>query len=336
MNVVDARRYRAHDGIWALDDARPYRPQGLSRVHPLARLGHNRWQWRIERLAVRRLPGAAVTAITDAYAHIGPRRIADEGAISGVDAAVLLALSPFCPPDEVHRFYGTSPSLCYLGSIDPHAIDPDAVEGEIRRQRDELGIIGLKLHPNLQAFFPIPSDNPSPIAERLDRTYRAAEKLGLYVLLHSGSSNILPAAHQTERYPQAAARAAGHFGPLDRFCDSSGRSRLLDDYRCPFVFAHLGSYGTSDPDYDRIFGLCERYPHVSYDTSNASPRLIARFVDRMGADRLLFGSDGLYNRQVAELVNCLKGIEDGSPKDRFEENAALVLGRNFDRLVGGT
>jgi predicted TIM-barrel fold metal-dependent hydrolase len=334
MNVVDSRRYREQGGGWALDDARSYRPQNFERVQPLARLGHNRWQWGIERLAMRRLPKAAVAAITDAYAHIGKKRIEDEAKVCGVDAVVLLALSPFCPPDEIHRFYGTSRLLYYLGSIDPHAIDSNRAEDEIRWQQRTLGIIGLKLHPNLQAFHPHPSDNPPPVAERLHRTYKAAEALGLYVLLHSGASNILPAAHQTDRYPEATNRATGRFGLLEHFCDTAGRSRLLEDYECPFVLAHIGSYGVAKPDHDRIFALAERYPHLSFDTSNASPRLIARFVERLGAGQLLFGSDGLYNRQIAELVHCLKGIEDGSRKERFEENATLVLGRNFDRLIG--
>jgi hypothetical protein len=155
-------------------------------------------------------------------------------------------------------------------------------------------------------------------------------------LLHSGRSNILPAAHQTDRFPRGTARAAGHFGLLENYCVADGRSRLLEDYHCPFVLAHIGSYAIDEPDYGRIFGLCERYPRVSFDTSNASPRLIARFVERLGAEQLVFGSDGLYNRQLAELVNCLRGIEDGSGKGRFEENATLVLDRNFRRLIHQT
>ena len=170
------------------------------------------------------------------------------------------------------------------------------------------------------------------MSERLHETYKAAEDFGLYVQLHAGMSNLLPTGYQTRRHAAYAAAGGQHFGLFDHYCDEKGRSRLFESYGGSFVLAHMGSYGVGKPDHAPIVRLAERYPHVFFDTSNCPPPLIADFTRALGASRLIFGSDGLYNRQVAELVNCLDGLERGSGRSDFEENAAAVLGHNFVAL----
>jgi predicted TIM-barrel fold metal-dependent hydrolase len=332
LNVIDLRSYRRSGSIWALGE-QTYRPDDLEKIDLLASLEHNRWQQALERVAFRLLPGVVNSAIRHSYAFIGEQRIRDELSASGVDAVVLLTLAPVGAIDEVHPFYGAADHLHYLGSIDLHAIDADEVAPELQRQQEAFGILGIKLHPNLQGFYPDPDHNPPPLGERLHRVYSAAEKLGLYVLLHAGASLLLHPSYQIDRYPQIAAAGGPRYGLLERFCDETGRSRLFDAYRCRFVLAHMGHFGVQGQD-RRLFRLAERYPRILFDTAVTTPQLVARFVEEVGADQLLFGSDGLYNRLLAELIGCLKGIEEGSAGDRFEENAVKVLGGNFERLIG--
>lgn len=332
MNVIDVRSYRKSGSIWALGE-QSYHPDDLEKIDLLASLERSRLQLTLERVAFRLLPGVVNSVVRHSYACIGEQRIRDELSASGVDAVVLLTLAPVSAIDEVQPFYGAPDQVYYLGSVDLHTIEPDEVEPELRRQQQVFGIQGIKLHPNLQGFYPDPEHNPSPLGERLHQVYSAAEKLGLYVLLHGGTTLLVHPRYQTDRFPQITAAGGPHFGLLESYCDETGRSRMFDAYGCRFVLAHMGHFGIQGLD-QRLFRLAERFPQVLYDTSAASPQLVARFVEAVGADQLLFGSDGLYNRLIAELISCLKGLEEGSAGDRFEENAVKVLGGNFERLIG--
>jgi predicted TIM-barrel fold metal-dependent hydrolase len=331
MNVVGLASYtRRPDGQrWTVDGAAAVQPR-LDRADLMARLRYSRLRRRLEAVAFTRLPRMVCSTIRGGFAEIGLPRLKRELAASGVDAVVLLTLPPNSSIDAVHPIYGSPPEVIYLGSVDVHGIAADDVPATLARQQREHGIVGIKLHPNLQGFYPLPEDNPEPVAHALHRVYEAAGKLGLYVLLHGGRSHLIPATLQAAGHPRDRARP--DCAVLERYCDAAGRSQLLDRYRCRFVLAHLASAGVR-PSWRRLADMAARYPHLSLDTSGMWSGTIARAVELLGASRLLFGSDGLYNLLLLELVACVKGVERGSTRDRFEENAMQVLGANFARLV---
>jgi predicted TIM-barrel fold metal-dependent hydrolase len=170
------------------------------------------------------------------------------------------------------------------------------------------------------------------MAEVLDRVYSAAAEQGLYVLLHAGRTHLLPATLQSAGHSRVPAVARTDCAVLERYCDAAGHSQLFEHYRCRFVLAHLACLGVKRPDWSRLAAMVERYPHVSVDTCGVWSGHIAHAVELLGADRVLFGSDGLYNLQLLELVSCLEGVEKASGT-RFEEHAAQILGGNFARMI---
>ena len=65
-----------------------------------------------------------------------------------------------------------------FGSVDPHR--PDAAD-RVRRLSD-LGLVGLKLHPTMQAF--------DPSSDHAMRLFEAAAETGLAVTTHTGTSGL--------------------------------------------------------------------------------------------------------------------------------------------------
>lgn len=96
----------------------------------------------------------------------------------------------------------------------------------------------------------------------------------------------------------------------------------------PFIIPHLGSFGD---DWQAQLGLIDhlvRHPNIHADSSGVRRfDLLLQAVQRAGAHKLLFGSDGPWLHPALELAKIrLLGL---SPADE-----ALVLGGNFLRLIG--
>jgi predicted TIM-barrel fold metal-dependent hydrolase len=96
-----------------------------------------------------------------------------------------------------------------------------------------------------------------------------------------------------------------------------------------FIFPHLGSF--SD-DWRAQLGLIDhlaRHPNLHADTSGVRRfDLLEQAVRRAGARKILFGTDGPWLHPAVELAK-IRALEL-SPAEE-----ALVLGRNFLRLIAG-
>jgi uncharacterized protein len=167
----------------------------------------------------------------------------------------------------------------------------DTAERMLVRAIRELGYAGLKLHPV--------STIGHPADETSLRLMRVAARFGAPTLLHCGDD---PFCTPLE-CEQAAVRAP----------------------EATIVLAHLGAYCHGA---DAIT-VCERNENVMIDTSCCPyPWLIREAVDRCGAERILWGSDG---------PGCPPGIELAK-LDRAgltaSERELLVYG-NQRRLLDG-
>ena len=104
---------------------------------------------------------------------------------------------------------------------------------------------------------------------------------------------------------------------------------LATEYpRVNFIIPHLGSFADDWAAQSALIPHLERYENVYTDTSGVRRfDLLARAVQRAGPHKVLFGSDGpwLHPRVELEKVRAL-----GLRKD----DAAMVLGNNFLRLIG--
>jgi predicted TIM-barrel fold metal-dependent hydrolase len=166
----------------------------------------------------------------------------------------------------------------------------------------ERGARILQLHPAADGI--APSDDA--YSAQLD----AAAERGWIAIVQTGA----PKAHLAYRKPEAA--AVRGFEPwFSRWA------------KTPFVLARMGF---SDPG--DAMDLAERHPNVRLETSWQPPEIIAESVRRIGAERVLFGSDWpvLGNNQRIGLSR----IRDARESQLFSEgDGRRILGADAVALI---
>jgi len=90
------------------------------------------------------------------------------------------------------------------------------------------------------------------------------------------------------------------------------------------IIPHLGMLGGNPLDFLASFKANE---HIFFDTALAQPQTIERFVQEVGAERILFGSDIPFGTMKYELQKVL-----ALPLSDLEREA--ILGGNLRRLTG--
>ena len=171
-------------------------------------------------------------------------------------------------------------------NLDPR--DPQSALAELARRVGDPRFVGIKLHPANHAYF--------PFAERFRPLYSAIEKTGMPVLWHSGTypnSTPLQIAAVALEHPDMPC-VLGHFGLTDFAAESVAAARLA--------------------------------ANVYADTSiQTSLPLMRAFIDEIGPQRLLWGSDFPLYVTGYELAKV--ALLELAPADR-----ELVAGGNARRL----
>lgn len=188
----------------------------------------------------------------------------------GIDKSVALAIATNEKQQKsVNDFIKSQEceEIIPFGSVYPDA--PDCLE-ELERIKD-MGIKGIKLHPEYQQFF-VDDEKMKPV-------YKKASQLGLIILFHAGEDMGYPAPYHAT--PQRLRKAA----------------KWIDT---PMVCAHWGSANMGE---DVLKYLCD-IP-VYFDTAfgyAAMPKDRAqRILEKKGADYILFGSDCPWHAPVWDI-----------------------------------
>lgn len=179
-----------------------------------------------------------------------------------------------------------------FGSIHPES--DNALE-ELERIK-ELGLKGVKLHPEYQNFH-VNDPKMKPI-------YKKISQLGLITLFHAGFDNgFMPPFHCM---PEQLAEALAWF-------DS------------PVIAAHWGGSLCGTEVIKHLCGL-----PLYFDTSfgyTLMPKGIAQeIINRHGTKKMLFGSDSPWHRPEMErrLLNSLE-LSESERQDIYYHNAATLL-----------
>ncbi len=180
-----------------------------------------------------------------------------------------------------------------FGSVFPFAKDAFEQLEYIK----ELGLKGVKLHPDYQGFF-VDDEKMKPI-------YKKISELGLITVFHAGKDyGFAPPYGAT---PERMARALGWF-------------------ESPVVAAHWGGINCNE---GVIEHLCSR--DIYFDTSFGycmMPRYYAqKIIEKHGTDKILFGTDTPWHTVEMELklLNNL-GLDESDMQKIKSENAKKLLG----------
>ena len=263
--------------------------------------------------------------IKTTYESIVERRILDEMDIALIDTAVMLPVAPWLPSKIVAEKF-SSTRLITLGSIDIHSIKLEEIDNFLKNLVEKYKIKGIKLHPNLQNFRPQPSHNPKDLGEKLHCLYKFAEKEHLYILFHGGISFYTD--FTDPKYQGNISRSRVN-AVLKNFCDNNGKSELFKNYNIPIVIAHLGHYGIVNPDYKLINTIAKKFNNVYFDTAGVSPSFIKNVLNIIPSQKIIFGSDALYNRMSYNLAFLYSAVEDVKNGENKENIISNILQRNF-------
>lgn len=263
----------------------------------------------------------AVGRIIDIHAHVFPDEVAvsampaleEEGGVrstfdgtvagllsemdrAGIEIAVTQPVAT--KPSQVTRINDWAAStaserIIPFGGLHPDTPDPAA---EVARLA-ELGIRGIKLHPEYQRF--------RPDEERMWPIYETVIEHGLVILFHAGLDIGIPT----------------DLGRPDSF------ARLLDRYpELPAILAHMGGWRLWDEVWDHLVGR-----NVLFDTSYARGHMtddaFLGLVMAHGARRVLFGTDGPWADMPAEVA-WLQGLP------LAPDDIESIMGGNAKRLLG--
>lgn len=179
-----------------------------------------------------------------------------------------------------------------FGAMHPELEDPGV---EIARMA-QIGLRGMKLHPEHQAFAP---DEP-----RLAPIYEAAVAYDMTVFFHAGADEL----HETVR------------GTPQSF------SAVLEAFpRMRMVLAHMGGFRVWNDVAEVLVGQ-NVYLDTAYTLGHLPDADFVEIVHAHGAEKVLFGSDGPWTDPAAEIA-WLRSLP------LAEGDIEAVLGGNAARLL---
>jgi predicted TIM-barrel fold metal-dependent hydrolase len=258
-------------------------------------------------LAAKTIPMLAeksgATPFTDGTAEDLSARLRENGIDLGVVLPVVTRPGQF---DTVNAFART---LCEMeGLISFGGIHPDdETPEEHLRQIREMGLRGVKIHPDYQGVYIDDS--------RYIRIAREAVRLGLILITHAGVDDGFP--EETHCPPNRAARFVEAV-----YRDNEGAAGKI-------VFAHGGG-NRQFAEVIRCLAGLDVYFDLSYILSYASPETVMEVIRAHGSERILFGTDcpwgdpGAFVRFVRALP-----LTENEREDIFHRNAErLLFGRD--------
>jgi hypothetical protein len=281
----------AEDGVFSLDAGSGYQPQ---RPRPL-RIDDAAAE---ERLANRPEVPTRLSLLMcqKQYAHIGPRVLADQMALSGISRSLLIpVLRKDSDRDEQQRLmfdvYGDDERFGFA-YCPPNPVDVADTVADIQSVAARYRLRALKVNPNIQGI-DLATDEGR---RRMEVVLEASRTTKLPMIVHGGISRLL-------KDPRCRA-----FARLENLLSIDWRSASV-----PVVICHAGLFGC--PSFDmkvlmpKLEQLLSRNENVLVDISGLPLGTLCALLSRIDPERIVFGSDALYFPQWSAVVKLLFALE---------------------------
>ncbi len=214
---------------------------------------------------------------------------------AGITHSVVLPIEPHGKSSEALSAAKDDKRWIPFASVDPR----DPARAEKLGKFVELGCRGLKLHPVIQNFHPSGRDCMETIEE-----FRQYE---LPVFFHSGQTYYYLPKSESESY-----------GAPENYVKTF---EAFPDVR--FVMGHMAML-----EAERAIEIARRHANVYFDTSFQPRKMVAKAIEEVGEERVMFGSDWPFGQQRFELEIVMR-VTEGNPSLRDK-----LLWKNAEALVG--
>jgi predicted TIM-barrel fold metal-dependent hydrolase len=254
------------------------------------------------------------TSLKEDFRHTGPTVFERHCALSGIDQVLLLPVVR--PGDsgkrrmaEMAEMFGKDSRFMLAVSL-PDSVSAPDLTAYLRRALERLDVRAVKLHPNVSGIDPASPDG----WERIDAILDACSTCSIPLVIHGGMSPVLKGS------------PAAFYGVLENLA--------LIDWGAggiPVIIAHAGFYGYEAESIDpgrlsALNRLLDRHEEVRVDLSGLNVKVMSMVIKNVDAERILFGSDMLYEQQWQVAVRAICAIEQsGRP---VEETFIQMAGRN--------
>ncbi|MBR1724357.1 MAG: amidohydrolase family protein [Ruminococcus sp.] len=220
----------------------------------------------------------------------------------GVDKSVLLSIATKPTQQTVVNNWAAKINkeeerFFAFGSVHPDAEDCCEEAERIK----ELGLHGIKLHPDYQRFL---ADDP-----RVDEMYECISELGLPVIFHAGLDVVSPDLIH---------------------CPPERSIKLIRRHpKLKVVLAHLGGNEQWQQVYDILSGIDGEVYFDTAFTTACPDELMLAIIRKHGVERILFGSDCPWDSAARIAEKLLRIDLTDDERDRiFSGNALRLLGMN--------
>lgn len=255
-----------------------------------------------EKLAVKTITKLEAAANVKACADGREQTLIRSMEASGVDVSIVLPV--VTAPEQfstINRFavslnekYSSkNVRLLSFGGIHPDTADYKSKLRELK----EMGLQGIKLHPDYQGTY---FDDLKYM-----RILEEASVLGLVTVVHAGIDIGFP----------------DHV-----HCSVDRILKVLDEVAPQkLVLAHLGGFRVWEDVEQRIAGR-DVYLDTAYTEGMIADDLFLKILKKHGADRILFATDSPWSGQVESLAQIRRLVVN-------EQEREMILGRNAQRLI---
>jgi predicted TIM-barrel fold metal-dependent hydrolase len=256
------------------------------------------WEW----MSTFIEKGNLIGEVLNEKGEMEPAKLADLLKKSGVDYGVCLAeYSPLAvgivPNEYVSEFCRDYPSLIPFANINPYISTKP--EEDLKYCLDELGMQGLKMLPSYQHFY--------PHERRLYPLYELAQKRGIIVMSHTGSS-VFP-------------------GTKIRYADPLYWDDVARDFpELKIVLVHSGRGFW----YDKAAFLAQLHSNVYIEIAGLPPHNLLKYIPDLDkiSHKVIFGSDW---PGVPSIEGNIKAIRELPISAQSKRN---ILGLNAASLLG--
>jgi len=164
-------------------------------------------------------------------------------------------------------------------------------EEDVERSLSGRGMQGMMLHPDWECFYP----NDSSVHRLLE----LAQRFNVTVAFHSGESDYY-----------------GHSGPA-HFLTLARRFPRLN-----IILKHMGYRLAED-----AIAVARECPNIYLETAGTFTSNVLKAITRLGADRVIFGSDTPYHSPKVESmkISHLPTVSDADKRKVLGENLARLL-----------
>ncbi len=260
------------------------------------------------------------------HAHVFPRTLNPDGTVDRLlklmDACQIDGVVCFAPFVHHAKSAGIRPNNWLADEIrhEPRLRGFGTVDFAGASMRDQaleihdLGLVGIKLHPNSQEF--------DVLCPRAMEAYAAAEQLGLFVSFHTGvhayrlSHTALWKFDEVAHYFPNLRFSMEHMGGYHYF--NEALAVLFNRYPPPWV---------KDSKCKVFAGLASVFTQHQNRMWYLRPEQILEIILQTSAEQCIFGLDFPYNQERETKM----GLETIRGLPISEEQKALILGGNLRR-----